>query len=161
MPFTLTQIDTGLSIRKVCQALLERKKRLNGTAATVFANNGTATQDWQKNKILSITCDKDTIVPDETVTYTYLRKDKKKAKINKDNKGKLIPIILSSDSKLDIVRQNKFINALYKFGWGKKTKNLANKTSDNKNLDHCKSDPHHWNQLHIQGFEPNYKTTAT
>ncbi|WP_194765680.1 hypothetical protein [Tamlana sp. I1] len=89
--------------------------------------------------------------------FKFLRKDKKKAKIDKDANGALIPIILSNDSELDIDRQNTFIDALHKFGWGVTEKNLANKTSENKKFNHCKNDSHHWNHLHIQGIKPNYK----
>jgi len=84
--------------------------------------------------------------------FKYLRKDKKKAKIDKD-----IDVIHVNDKRLDITRQNQFLEALHKFGWGRKEKNLSNKTHEGKNLNYCKPDAHHWDHLHIQGFKPNYK----
>ncbi|WP_027392895.1 hypothetical protein [Aquimarina latercula] len=89
--------------------------------------------------------------------FKFLRKDKKKAKIDKYSNGNLVEVILSNNSKLDITRQNKFLDALYKFGWGKTEKNYANITSENKDLNHCKPDDHHWNHLHLQGFKIDYK----
>ncbi|WP_407322395.1 hypothetical protein R5O21_14690 [Tenacibaculum maritimum] len=89
--------------------------------------------------------------------FKYLRKDKKKAKIDKDSKGNKIPVIYVDSEKLDIVRQNKFLDALNKFGWGVNSKNLSNKTSESKDLNHCKTDKHHKDHLHIQGLKIKYK----
>ena len=89
--------------------------------------------------------------------FKYLRKDKKKGNIDKLNNGKNINPVMSNDNRLDIIRQNQFLDALYKFGWGRTTKNLSNKTYLGKMLNHCKADKNHWNHLHIQGFKPNYK----
>jgi len=84
--------------------------------------------------------------------FKYLRKDKKKGGIDAG-----VVRILVSDEKLDVTRQNKFLDALYKFGWGVTEKNLSNNTSEGNDLNHCKPDAHHTNHLHIQGFKPNYK----
>ncbi len=54
--------------------------------------------------------------------FKYLRKDKKKAKLDKDSKGNKIQVIYVNDIELDIKRQNEFLDALNKFGWGKTKK---------------------------------------
>ncbi|WP_437823822.1 hypothetical protein [Tenacibaculum mesophilum] len=89
--------------------------------------------------------------------FKYLRKDKKRAKIDKDSKGNKIPVIYVNNKDLDIERQNTFLDALHKFGWGDTIKNLSNKTHENKDLNHCKSDKHHKDHLHIQGLKIKYK----
>ncbi|MBC9914173.1 DUF4280 domain-containing protein [Chitinophaga varians] len=81
----------------------------------------------------------------------YLRTDKAIDKLN-----------LFSDSEtegwkaMDTDRQNKFNDALYKFGW----KSMLSQTyNTNKILNHCSPDPdeHHNDHLHVQGYSPNYK----
>ncbi|WP_103070915.1 hypothetical protein [Aquimarina sediminis] len=84
--------------------------------------------------------------------FKYLRKDKKKGNIDNG-----IYRILVGDLKLDIIRQNQFLDALHDYGWGVTKKNLAHKTHEGKELNHCESDSHHKNHLHLQGFKPNYK----
>lgn len=86
------------------------------------------------------------------IDFKYLRLDGKRAKIDKD-----IDVILVNDKRLDIKRQNEFMDVLYKFGWSKTEKSLAHKTHDNKDLNHCKPKSDHKNHLHIQGFKANYK----
>lgn len=81
--------------------------------------------------------------------FKYLRNDKKLAGIEALR-------ILVSDPLLDIDRQNSFLNALYKFGWGVTYKNYSNKNHKGDELNHCVSEPDHTNHLHIQGFKPNY-----
>ena len=84
--------------------------------------------------------------------FKYLRSDKKKGNIDQG-----IYRILVADLELDIDRQNQFLDALNKYGWGVTEKNLAHKTHEGKELNHCESHSKHKNHLHLQGFKINYK----
>ena len=87
----------------------------------------------------------------------YLRKDKTGGKTDlfKDNKN-------IGWKGLDVVRQNKFNDELFKFGWksmisqyyGEKDK----KGKQTEILNHCKNDKNndHNDHLHIQSYKPNY-----
>lgn len=46
--------------------------------------------------------------------FKYLRKDKKRGNIDKDEKGNIVSRILITDNELDVDRQNKFLDALHK-----------------------------------------------
>ncbi|OCB76113.1 hypothetical protein [Flavobacterium crassostreae] len=66
--------------------------------------------------------------------------------------------LIKEPQALDFVRQNKWNNALYKFGW----KNFLgwSYTSKGKRryLDHIpKNTANHFHHLHVQGYEPNFK----
>ncbi|MDR0807027.1 MAG: chitinase [Enterobacteriaceae bacterium] len=81
----------------------------------------------------------------------YLRKDRNGGRTN----------LFSSDKSIgwagvDIDRQNKFNDALFKFGW----KSMLSQTFNvNKIFNHCKNDQanHHNDHLHVQSYLPNYE----
>lgn len=83
----------------------------------------------------------------------YLRKDKKGGKTDlfKDDE------ILGWEG-LDVDRQNKFNDALFKFGWKSMLSQYYGE-ENNKLLNHCSndSDNNHNDHLHIQGFKPTIK----
>jgi hypothetical protein len=84
----------------------------------------------------------------------YLRADKSIGKID----------LFLSDEKgapcgwkgLDEVRQNKFNDALFKFGWKGM---LSQKYDKTKLLNHCSADKdeNHNDHLHVQNYNPNFK----
>jgi len=85
--------------------------------------------------------------------FKYLRMDKS---LN-CGKGTSLNVIKSPDS-LDFVRQNKWNDALYKFGWKSMLGWTYKKKRKTKYLHHI---PHntanHYHHLHVQHFEPNFK----
>ncbi|MFC5046166.1 hypothetical protein ACFSTE_04640 [Aquimarina hainanensis] len=81
--------------------------------------------------------------------FRYLRKDKS---------GKNVYLNKSSEKGdpcgwkgMDEVRQNKFNDALYKFGW----KDMLSWKYNNKLLKHCKHYKNHHHHLHVQDYKPN------
>lgn len=83
--------------------------------------------------------------------FRYLRKDKLGKKMDLFSDDEII-----GWKNLDIERQNKFNDALYKFGW----KSMLSQNFDNgKILNHCQndSDNNHNDHLHIQSYSPNFK----
>lgn len=83
--------------------------------------------------------------------FKYFRTDKKRAGVDLN----IDPILVGS-SLLDIERQNLFLDALKKFGFGTIKHNLSHKTAKNKLLNYCKEDAGHKDHLHIQGFKAKY-----
>ncbi len=85
--------------------------------------------------------------------FKYLRKDQSLP----CGKGTSLNIIKSPDS-LDYVRQNKWNNALYKFGWkGFLGWTLVTK-GKKKYLNHVpKNTANHYHHIHVQEYEPNFK----
>lgn len=85
--------------------------------------------------------------------FKYLRKDQA---LN-CGRGTSLNIIKSPDS-LDYARQNKWNDALFKFGWKSMLGWSYKKRGKTKYLNHI---PHnsanHYHHLHVQDFEPNFK----
>ena len=86
--------------------------------------------------------------------FKYLRKDKKRGNID----AGIFPIYVNN-SELDITRQNEFLEALHKFGWGVTKNNLSHYINEAKKtlLKYCQKDEDHKDHLHIQGFKANYR----
>ena len=86
--------------------------------------------------------------------FKYLRKDKKRGSIDVG-----ISPIYVNNSELDVTRQNDFLEALHKFGWGTTKNNLSHYIDATKKtlLKYCQKDDFHKDHLHIQGFKPNYR----
>ena len=85
--------------------------------------------------------------------FKYLRVDKSL----KCGTGTSLNIIKQPDS-LDSVRQNKWLNALYKFGW-KNFLGWSYKSNGRKQyLDHIpKNTANHFHHVHVQRYQPNFK----
>lgn len=85
--------------------------------------------------------------------FKYLRKDKSL----KCGSGTSLNIIKQPDS-LDSERQNKWLNALYKFGW-KNFLGWSYKLKGKKQyLDHIpKNTANHFHHVHVQRYQPNFK----
>jgi hypothetical protein len=85
--------------------------------------------------------------------FRYLRKDKKGGKTDLFTNNESI-----GWKGLDEERQNKFNDALYKFGWKSMLSQFYGEKG-NKLLNHCTNDEdkNHNDHLHIQGYKPNYK----
>jgi len=87
-----------------------------------------------------------------------LRNDSNRARI--DITG---GVIYTNDTLLDQIRQNEFLDSLYKFGIGRLKDsfgrfNLSYYLSDGTTmLNHCSPESHHNDHLHVQGFKANYK----
>ncbi|TDD96950.1 hypothetical protein [Flavobacterium cellulosilyticum] len=85
--------------------------------------------------------------------FKYLRKDKSLP----CGKGTSLNIIKTPDS-LDYERQNKWNDALYKFGWKSMlgwSYKIKGKTHYLNHITHKTKD--HYHHLHVQGFEPLFK----
>lgn len=85
--------------------------------------------------------------------FKYLRIDKS----SKCGRGSSLNILTEPES-LDYVRQNKWNNALHKFGW--KSFLGWSYTSEEKKqyLNHISTNTaNHFHHLHVQGYEPNFK----
>ena len=81
--------------------------------------------------------------------FRYLRKDKKVQTLH----------INTSPDDLDVVRQDKFIDALMKFGWGSFLSYDITLNGSPFRLEHTEHKPHHHHHLHLnkEDFKPNYK----
>lgn len=81
--------------------------------------------------------------------------------LRKDMSGKRMDLRESDETGdpcgwkgLDEMRQNQFNDSLYKFGWKSM---LSWKYDGDKLLNHCIQYDKHYNHLHVQGYNPNYK----
>jgi predicted chitinase len=80
--------------------------------------------------------------------------------LRKDKSGNMLYLNNESETGnpcgwkgLDEIRQNKFNDALYKYGW----KSMLSCKYDKKLLNHCTHDADHYNHLHLQSFKPKLK----
>ena len=80
--------------------------------------------------------------------------------LRKDKSGKSVHLDLNSETGdpcgwkgMDEARQNKFNDALYKYGW----KSMLSWKYNNKTLHHAKHFENHNHHLHVQSFTPNLK----
>mgnify|MGYP000524792693 CR=1 FL=1 len=87
----------------------------------------------------------------------YLREDETGGKLNLKYKEKDEITDIASWKELDESRQEKFIQALYDYGW---KSFVSQKYGDDKKLlKFCKEDKKtykHYDHLHIQGYENNF-----
>lgn len=85
--------------------------------------------------------------------FKYLRVDKSSL----CGTGTSLNIIKNPES-LDVVRQNNWNNALYKFGWKKFLGWSYGSKGKKMYLNHIpKNTANHFHHTHVQGYEPNFK----
>lgn len=85
--------------------------------------------------------------------FKYLRKDKKLM----FGDGTSLDIRANPDM-LDDVRQNRWINALFRFGWKSMLGWTYKRNGKIHYLDHLpKNSDNHHHHLHLQGYKPNFK----